>query len=110
VIGIFLFAFTAMFSGPPLQSRIVTLAGDVPNLAAAAIQAAFNIANSLGALVGGLVIAAGLGYAAPNLAGAGMAALGLLVAAWAWRLDRRPPVREDHDGAPRAYEVEAQAA
>jgi DHA1 family inner membrane transport protein len=110
VIGIFLFAFTAMFSGPPLQSRIVTLAGDVPNLAAAAIQAAFNIANSLGALVGGLVIAAGLGYAAPNLAGAGMAALGLLVAAWAWRLDRRPPAREDHDGAPRAYEVEAQAA
>jgi DHA1 family inner membrane transport protein len=110
VIGIFLFAFTAMFSGPPLQSRIVTLAGDVPNLAAAAIQAAFNIANSLGALVGGLVIAAGLGYAAPNLAGAGMAALGLLIAAWAWRLDRRPPLLENQDSPPRACEVEAQAA
>jgi DHA1 family inner membrane transport protein len=110
VIGIFLFAFTAMISAPALQSRIVTLAGDAPNLAAAAIQAAFNIANSLGALVGGIVIAAGLGYAAPNLAGAAMAAVGLVIAGWAWRLDRLGPARDDDDGSPRAYELGARAA
>jgi len=42
------------------------LAGGAPNLAAASIQAAFNIANSLGAYLGGLAIAAGYGYSSPN--------------------------------------------
>jgi DHA1 family inner membrane transport protein len=89
VIGIFLFAFTALSTAPALQSRIVTLAGGAPNLAAASIQAAFNVSNSLGALIGGSVIAAGLGYAAPNLAGAMLAAIGLVIAATAWRFERR---------------------
>jgi MFS transporter, DHA1 family, inner membrane transport protein len=92
VIGIFLFAFTALSTTPALQSRIVTLAGGAPNLAAASIQAAFNIANSLGAWFGGLAIAAGLGYAAPNLVGAGLATAGLAIAGFAWRLERRQPV------------------
>jgi DHA1 family inner membrane transport protein len=109
-IGIFLFAFTALSTAPALQSRIVTLAGGAPNLAAASIQAAFNISNSLGAWIGGVVIAAGLGYAAPNLAGAGLAAIGLVIAATAWRLERRQPALDDDDEPPLAYEFEAHAA
>jgi MFS transporter, DHA1 family, inner membrane transport protein len=108
-IGIFLFAFTALSTAPALQSRIVTLAGGAPNLAAASIQAAFNISNSLGAWLGGVVIAAGLGYAAPNLAGAGLAAIGLVIAGTSWQVDRRRQARND-DGLPRSYEVEPQAA
>jgi DHA1 family inner membrane transport protein len=88
VIGIFLFAFTALSIVPTLQSRIVTLADGAANLVAASIQAAFNISNSLGALIGGIVIAAGLGYAAPNLASAGLALVGLVIAAVAWRFDQ----------------------
>jgi len=109
VIGIFLFAFTALSTAPALQSRIVTLAGDAPNLAAASIQAAFNISNSIGALIGGLVISAGLGYAAPNLAAAALAAMGLVIAAIAWRLDRGRAALDDDD-EPRAYDVEVRAA
>ena len=88
-ITIFLFPVCALAILPALQSRIVALAGGAPNLAAASIHAAFNIANSLGAWLGGITIAAGLGYGAPNLVAAGLAALGLAIAIGSGRLDRR---------------------
>lgn len=84
-----LFPATAMAILPALQSRIVTLAGGAPNLAAASIHAAFNIANSIGAWLGGLAIAGGLGYASVNLVAAGLAALGLMIALTAGRLEAR---------------------
>src|ERR1700760_3982470 len=86
---IFLLPATALALLPALQSRIVSLAGGAPNLAAASIHAAFNIANSIGAYAGGLVIAAGLGYASVNLAAAGFAAVGLALAVTSGRIERR---------------------
>jgi len=83
---IVLFPACALATGPSLQSRIVDLAGGAPNLAAASIQAAFNVANSLGAWLGGLVIADGLGYSSPNLVAAGLAISGLGIAGWSLRL------------------------
>jgi DHA1 family inner membrane transport protein len=88
-----LFPFAALAILPALQSRIVTLAGGAPNLAAASIHAAFNVANSVGAALGGLTIAAGLGYGSPNLVAAGLAALGLMIAIISGRLDRRGSVK-----------------
>ncbi len=88
-ITIFLFPACSLAILPALQSRIVTLAGGAPNLAAASIHAAFNIANSLGAWLGGITIAAGLGYGAPNLVAAGLAAVGLVIALGSGRLERR---------------------
>ncbi len=79
-ITIVLFAFAAMSMIPALQSRLVTLAEGAPNLAAASMHSAFNIANSIGAWLGGLTIAAGFGYSSPNLVAAGLAVLGLLIA------------------------------
>jgi DHA1 family inner membrane transport protein len=90
---ILLFPFCALALLPALQNRIVTLAGGAPNLAAASIHAAFNIANSIGAWLGGVTIAAGLGYAAINLVSAGLAALGLIVALFTGRLAARRPAR-----------------
>jgi MFS transporter, DHA1 family, inner membrane transport protein len=90
-VTIALFPFCALAILPALQSRIVALAGGAPNVAAASIHAAFNIANSLGAWLGGITIAAGLGYGAPNLVAAGLAALGLSVALISGRLERRVP-------------------
>lgn len=87
---IFLFPATSLAMLPALQMRIITLAGGAPNLAAASIQGAFNIANSLGAWLGGLVIAAGFGYDAPNAVAAGLAMVGLGVVFASHRLDRRP--------------------
>jgi DHA1 family inner membrane transport protein len=90
---ILLFPFCALALLPALQNRIVTLAGGAPNLAAASIHAAFNISNSIGAWLGGVTIAAGLGYAAINLVSAGLAALGLIVALFTGRLAARRPAR-----------------
>lgn len=86
---VFLFPAAALATLPALQSRVIALAGGAPNLAAAAIQAAFNVANSLGAYFGGVVIAAGFGYTSPNVVAAVLVTLGLLLAVTSMRLDRR---------------------
>jgi len=86
--AIFLFPLTALAGLPTLQGRIIALAGGAPNLAAASIQAAFNIANSIGAYLGGLAISAGFGYGSPNAVAAMLAAIGLALAAVAQRVER----------------------
>jgi DHA1 family inner membrane transport protein len=73
----------------PLQTRTILLAEGAPNLASAAMQGAFNVSNTLGAWLGGLVIAAGFGYSSVNLVAAGLAAVGLLLALWSGRIDSR---------------------
>jgi DHA1 family inner membrane transport protein len=88
-VAIFLFPLAALAGLPTLQGRIIALAGGAPNLAAASIQAAFNIANSLGAYLGGVVIAAGYGYGSPNAVAATLVTIGLLLALAALRVDRR---------------------
>jgi MFS transporter, DHA1 family, inner membrane transport protein len=100
-IWVALFPFTAMAIIPAVQSRLITLAGGAPNLAAASMHSAFNIANSIGAWLGGLTIAAGYGYSSPNLVAAGLAVLGLGIALYAGRLQRsgrrarREPARSE---------------
>ncbi|MDX6351897.1 MAG: transporter, family, inner rane transport protein [Streptomyces sp.] len=86
---VFLFPLTALAGLPALQGRVIAIAGGAPNLAAASLQAAFNIANSLGAYLGGLAIAAGLGYNSPNAVAAVLIAAGLLLAIGAVRVERR---------------------
>ncbi|WP_397458290.1 MFS transporter [Pseudomonas asplenii] len=71
---------------PPLQMRVMEAARDAPNLASAVNIGAFNLGNAIGAALGGAVINAGLGYPAISLAGAAMAALGLvMVLLFTWR-------------------------
>ena len=62
-----------------LQLRLMQVAGTAQTLAAASNHAALNLANALGAWVGGVVIAAGHGYTAPSVVGVGLAALGLVI-------------------------------
>ena len=49
-------------------------------LGAAATQAAFNIGNALGAFLGGLPIAWGLGFTSPEIVGVIMASTGAVFA------------------------------
>ncbi len=72
-----------------LQLRLMEVAGDAQMLGAALNHSSLNAANALGAWIGGLVIAAGLGYTAPSLVGAGLAVLGLGVLAVSAALRRR---------------------
>jgi DHA1 family inner membrane transport protein len=71
-----------------LQLRLMHAAGDAEMLGAALNHSALNIANGLGAWVGSVVIAGGLGYRAPSLFGAGLAVAGLAVFLVGLRLDR----------------------
>lgn len=61
-----------------LQLRLMDVAGDAVTLGAAMNHAALNIANALGAWLGGLVIAAGHGYRHPR-----SSAPGCRCSAWA---------------------------
>lgn len=88
-IMLFLLGVAGFVVAAPLQVRIMSQAPHAPTLASAGLQSAFNTANSLGAYLGGVVIAAGLGYAAPNWVGAALAVVGLGFAAVATLLARR---------------------
>ncbi|MDN5744831.1 MAG: MFS transporter [Nocardioidaceae bacterium] len=76
-----------------LQLRLMDVAGQAVTLGAAMNHAALNIANALGAWLGGIVIAAGYGYRAPALVGASLATLGLLILCGSAVLHRRTAER-----------------
>lgn len=62
-----------------LQLRLMLVAGRAQTLGAALNHASLNVANALGAWLGGLVIAAGLGYTATAWVGAALSLAGLAV-------------------------------
>ena len=76
-------------AGPAIQTRLMDVAADGQTLAAASLHSAFNVANALGAWLGGLVIAFGYGYAATGYVGAVLSFFGLFVFAASVILERR---------------------
>jgi MFS transporter, DHA1 family, inner membrane transport protein len=74
---------------PGLQTRLMDVADDAQTLAASLNHAAFNLANAIGAALGGAVIAAGFGYTAPAAVGSVLAVAGLAVLATAMWMQRR---------------------
>ncbi len=74
-----------------LQLRLMDVSGDARTLGAAMNHASLNLANALGAWLGGAVITAGLGLRAPALAGAALSVLGLAVLLVALRRTRGEP-------------------
>lgn len=71
-----------------LQLRLMEVAGRARTLGAAGNHAALNVANALGAWLGGLVLAAGWGWQAPSFVGAGLSAAGLVVLFLSLRIHR----------------------
>jgi DHA1 family inner membrane transport protein len=76
---VFLITFTGSVLVVNLQLRLMDVAGDAQALGAAMNHASLNVANALGAWLGGLVIAAGWGLRAPALVGAALSVVGVLV-------------------------------
>lgn len=74
---------------PALQTRLLDVAPNAQSLASSMNHSALNIANALGAFLGGLVISWGFGYLAPALVGAGLAVLGLGIALCSGWVDRK---------------------
>ncbi|MFL6175964.1 MAG: MFS transporter [Ornithinibacter sp.] len=82
VPALVMLAFTSVMTAVlvvNLQLRLMQVAGTAQTLAAAGNHAALNLANALGAWLGGAVIAAGYGYRAPAAVGAVLAVLGLAI-------------------------------
>ncbi|WP_145518050.1 MFS transporter [Yersinia mollaretii] len=78
-VTLFLWSAAAFSAVPALQINVVAYGKKAPNLVSTLNIAAFNVGNALGAWVGGVVIARGLGLTAVPLAAAGLAVIGLLL-------------------------------
>ena len=88
-VGAFLIGATSLFLGPALQARLIAVAPGAQLMGAAVNQSAMNVANSLGAALGGVVIARGYGYLAPTWVGVALAVGGLGLAALSFATERR---------------------
>ncbi|GAA2785923.1 MFS transporter [Saccharopolyspora taberi] len=89
VLTVFLIGVGGFMVAPIMQAMIMEKAGGTPMLVSAALQSAFNIANSIGACLGGLVIAHGFGLVGPSLVGSLLSVVGLGLALLSGGLDRR---------------------
>lgn len=100
VIALVLMGAFGFATVPALQLRVLSYASHAPTLASGGNIAAFNLGNALGAWLGGLTIAAGLGYTSPLWVGAAMTIGALVVVAIAAAASRhRPSPAESADRA-----------
>ena len=107
--GALVFGVLAFFGSvlvPSLQLRLMEVAGDAQALASALNQSALNIANAMGAAIGGIVVGAGFSYNSTALAGAALALVGVslwFVTMW----DKRRIMRRNPEAfAPKVKIVE----
>lgn len=75
--------------GSPLQSRILTWAGDAPNLASALIPTGFNIGIAIGAVFGAALLENGFGYRNLPLIGTAALVIAVLIAIYSYWLELR---------------------
>lgn len=88
---LFVMSAVSMAMMPAIQTRLLDVSGDAVTLASALNHASLNLGNSIGAALGGAVIAAGFGFAAPGWVGLACAAVGLALAWGSHALERRTP-------------------
>lgn len=84
ISGVLGFAFST-----PLQARVIHAAREAPNLASALVSTAFNMGIAGGALLGGLLLNAGVHLADLPAVGSVTALIAAGIAAASWWLDRR---------------------
>jgi DHA1 family inner membrane transport protein len=94
--GVFLVGAAASALSPAIQSRLMDVAHDSQSIAAALNHSALNIGNALGAYLGGVAVAAGLGYVAPVWIGLGLSVLGILLAVVTFAIDRSRRSQGEH--------------
>ena len=69
----------SMSVAAPINIMMMKAAPKSEMMAAAFMQAAFNIANAMGAFLGGIPLEHGLSYNYPSLVGVGMTVIGLII-------------------------------
>lgn len=88
LLALFSLAFTTTATTPALATRLMDAGREGPTLGAALHHAAFNVANALGAALGGLVLAAGWGWTSPAAVATVLPLLGLVALWQAVRMER----------------------
>jgi DHA1 family inner membrane transport protein len=88
LVGVFAVGASAQAIAPAIQTRLMDVAGESQTIAAAVNHSALNIGNSLGAALGGVVIAAGFGYVAPTWVGLALCVPGAVFALAGWSVTR----------------------
>ncbi|MDJ0349849.1 MFS transporter [Cryobacterium sp. PH29-G1] len=96
LVGMFLVGAAASALSPTIQARLMDVAHESQSLAAALNHSALNVGNALGAALGGVAIAAGLGYLAPVWIGVGLSAIGVLLTLSTFNIDRRRRLNGRH--------------
>lgn len=89
LITIFVVGLACGWAAPAVQTRLMDVSHHAQSIAAALNHSALNIGNSLGAAMGGLVIATGFGYLAPAATGVILAAVGFVLLIVSFVLERR---------------------
>ncbi|MDC5153086.1 MFS transporter [Acinetobacter baumannii] len=79
LIGLFLIGMTVIGLASTLQMRLMEVAGEAQSLAASLNHSAFNLANALGAYLGGWVLTHNLGWLAPIQIGSILSLGGLAI-------------------------------
>lgn len=79
LLALFLIGVTVIGLGGTLQTRLMDIAGEAQTLAASLNHSAFNLANALGAFLGGWVIQQQMGWLAPIWVGVVMSLMGLVL-------------------------------
>lgn len=95
IVGVVVVGIGASALGPTLQTRLMDVGKEGPTLSAALNHSAFNVGNALGAVLGGVVISAGLGYLSPIWTGIATSGAGLLIACISFTLEGRRGTRAD---------------
>ncbi len=93
LVGVLVFLFViggaSAALSPAIQTRLMNVAGDSQTLAAAINHASLNIGNSVGAVLGGAAVGAGLGYLSVTWVGLVLCALGVIIAIISFSAERR---------------------
>lgn len=92
IVAVLLLGLLPSILVPMLQTRLMDVAHEGQSLAAALNHSTLNIANALGAWLGSVVLASGLGYEWPSRFGAMLAVGGLFVTAISAMVGRRSAV------------------
>ena len=98
IVGIFVTTFflglVSSMIGPSVQSRLMEVAGESQVIGAALNHSSMNLGNSAGAYLGGAVIAAGFGFAAPGWVGVALALVGVVLTVISFRLQKTGDARQ----------------
>ncbi len=88
-LALFLIGLTVMGLGGTLQTRLMDVAGEAQAVAASLNHSAFNLANALGAFLGGWVLSHGIGWLAPVWVGFVLSLGGLIILLFAFAVEKK---------------------